>query len=203
MNTVTDSEHLRTLYGEPSELAMRKTLTQLDEHCRNFIAASPFLVIGSSRSNGAADVSPRGDAPGFVAVLDDKTLLLPDRAGNRRVDTLSNVVDNPNVGLIFFVPGMNETLRINGVAEITTDAALLEPLVVKGKAPVSGLLIHVQEAFLHCAKALIRSRLWDSSRHIERKSFPSLGRMLADQIAGLDAAAADDTIQESYTKRLY
>ena len=132
MNIISESEDLRTLYGEPSELANRKTLSRLDEHCRNFIAASPFLVIGSSRANGAADVSPRGDAPGFVAVLDDNTLLLPDRAGNRRVDTLSNVVDNPNVGLIFFVPGMNETLRVNGTGEITADPALLVPLALFG-----------------------------------------------------------------------
>lgn len=203
MTEETDSRGPRDVYGEPSDLVQRKVLPALDRHCRAFIAASPFLVISSADANGGADVSPRGDAPGFVAVLDDRRLLIPDRPGNRRIDTLSNVWENPNVGLLFLVPGMNETLRVNGKAEVTYDQTLLAPLSVQGKAPVSGLLVTLEEAFLHCAKALIRSRLWDSEAQIDRKSFPTLGRMVADQIKGLDAEETEARIQESYKTRLY
>jgi len=203
---MTESEAapaLRGVYGEPSELVMRKVLPALDKHCRAFIAASPFLAISSADAAGAADVSPRGDAPGFVAVLDERRLLIPDRPGNRRIDTLSNVAANPNVGLLFLVPGMNETLRVNGKAVVTFDSELLAPLAVQGKTPLSGLLVTVEEAFLHCAKALIRSRLWDPATQIDRKTFPTLGKMVADQIEGLDAEAAEARIQESYRDRLY
>ncbi len=194
---------LREVYGTPSDLVQRKTLARLDRHCRRFIAASPFLVIGSAAADGQADVSPRGDAPGFVRVLDDRSLLIPDRPGNKRLDTLSNVAENPEVALIFFVPGMNETLRINGRARVTFEAALLEASAVQGKTPKSGLVVEVREAFLHCAKALIRSRLWDPETRVDRRDFPSLGRMIADQIEGVDAEAADTRIEESYKERLY
>ncbi len=166
--TITDKAVLRDHYGEPGKLSTGKTLARLDKHCRDFIAASPFLVIGSSGAGGG-DVSPKGDAPGFVAVLDNSTLLIPDRRGNNRLDTLDNVLENPCVAMIFFVPGMNETLRVNGRASITTDPALLEPLAVRGKVPRSGILVAVDEAFLHCAKALIRSKLWDPATQIDRK----------------------------------
>lgn len=203
-DTMIDTpEDLRTLYGEPGERAVRKQLPKLDKHCRNFIAISPFCVIGSSGADGTADCSPKGDAPGFVKVLDDNTVLVPDRIGNNRVDTLSNVVENPNVALLFFVPGMNETLRVNGRAEITTDPALLEPLAVKGKAPKSGLRVTVVDAYLHCAKALIRSDLWNAETQIERPSFPSMGRMMADQIDGLEVEDAEKYTEESIRNRLY
>ena len=194
---------LRALYGEPGELARRKVIDRLDSHCRAFIAASPFLVIGSADAAGRMDVSPRGDAPGFVAVLDGRRLLIPDRIGNNRLDTMGNIQANPNVGLIFFVPGMNETLRVNGRATITADAALLEPLAVQGRAPKTGILVEVEEAFLHCAKALMRSKLWEPETRIERKAFPSLGRMIADQIGGVDVAEADARVEESYRTRMY
>ena len=200
---ISDRDDLRARYGEPSDLVKRKGLTRLDVHCRNFIAASPFLVIASAGADGACDASPRGDAPGFVAVLDDTTLLVPDRPGNKRLDTLRNLLDNPQVGLIFFVPGMNETLRVNGRARIVTDDARLAPLSVKGKQPITGLVVEVEEAFLHCAKALIRSRLWDPEIQIDRKSFPTLGKMIADQIDGVDETHAQTLIEESIRKRLY
>lgn len=200
---VGSADDLRTLYGEPNELAVRKAIPRLDRHCRAFIAASPFLVIGSAAAHGPGDVSPRGDPPGFVAVLDDQTLLIPDRLGNNRVDTMENIVANPNVALIFFVPGVNETLRVNGTAAITTDAALLAPHAIDGRAPKSGILVKVDQAYLHCAKALIRSRLWDPATKIDRSSFPSLGRMIADQVAGVDAEQAEKRIEESYRTRLY
>lgn len=200
--TITDKAVLRDHYGEPGKLSTGKTLAGLDKHCRNFIAASPFLVIGSSAADGA-DVSPKGDVPGFVAVLDDNTLLIPDRRGNNRVDTLDNILENPCVAVIFLVPGMNETLRVNGRASITTDPALLEPLTVQGKVPRSGILVAIDEAFLHCAKALIRSKLWDPATQIDRKEFPTLGRMLADQIEGVEVAAADALVEESSKNQLY
>ncbi len=200
--TITDKDVLRERYGEASKLSERKSLPRLDIHCRNFIAASPLLVIGSS-GPGGSDVSPKGDAPGFVTVLDDRTLLIPDRRGNNRVDTLDNILENPCVAMIFFVPGMNETLRVSGRATITTDPALLEPLAVQGKVPRSGIVVAIDEAFLHCAKALIRSKFWDPATQIERKQFPSLGRMLADQIDGVDVAAAEARVAESTKNELY
>ncbi len=201
--TVGDAESLRELYGAPSETAQRKVLRRLDRHCRAVIAASPFLVIGSSDAEGNCDVSPRGDAPGFVAVLDDERLLIPDRRGNKRVDTMGNILENPHVALIFFVPGMTETLRVNGHVEITTDASLLAPLAVNGKAPQSALLVQVEETFLHCGKALIRSRLWDPEQQIERSSLPSLGRMIADQVEGVETDDAEANIEQAYRERLY
>lgn len=201
--TISNADDLRSLYGEPSDLVKRKAIAKLDKHCRAFIAASPFLVVASAGADGSADASPRGDGPGFVAVLDDATLLIPDRPGNKRIDTMENILENPHVGLIFFVPGMNETLRVNGWAEITTEQALLEPLAVNRKVPQAGILVRVEEAYLHCAKALIRSKLWDPETQIDRKTFPTLGQMIADQIEGVDAETVEERIQESYARRLY
>src|SRR4029077_8078289 len=153
-NRIEDTASLRSCYPEPSELARRKNLARLDKHCRNFIALSPFLCLGTA-SDAGTDVSPRGDAPGFVRVLDDTTLLIPDRPGNNRLDSLGNLLANPNVGLLFLIPGIEETLRVNGSAEITTDARLLADAEVNGKRPKSALIVHVREAFLHCGKAVI------------------------------------------------
>ncbi len=202
MNEIARPEDVRALYGEPSDLVRKKVLSRLDGHCQHFIRLSPFVVIASSDETGA-DATPRGDAPGFVAILDDRRLLIPDRRGNNRIDTLLNVTRNPQVGLLFLVPGINETLRVNGRSRIITDPALLEPLAAQGKVPTSGLEVAVEEAFFHCGKAMIRSRLWDPAARVERKSFPSLGRIVADQIAGVDAEAADQNLEESYRTRLY
>lgn len=199
---IESQEALRAYYGAPSERGAKKQMAQLDAHARAFIALSPFMVIASATANGA-DASPKGDPPGFVKVIDEHTLLIPDRPGNNRVDTMGNVVENPRVGLLFLVPGMCETLRVNGRARITTDPELLEPLSVKGKPPRSGMIIDVDEVYLHCGKAVIRANLWDPERHIDRKSFPSMGRMLADQIGGYDAAALDEGIRERYETHLY
>jgi PPOX class probable FMN-dependent enzyme len=202
MNEITNPEEVRALYGEPSDLVRKKVLSRLDGHCQHFIRLSPFVVIASCDETGA-DATPRGDAPGFVAILGDRRLLIPDRRGNNRIDTLLNVARNPQIGLLFMVPGINETLRVNGVGSITTDQALLEPLAVMGKVPTSGLEVAVQEAFFHCGKAMIRSRLWQEDAKVERKSFPSLGRIVADQIAGIDATAAEKNLEEAYRDRLY
>jgi len=183
MTKIDTQEKLRAIYGEPLGLAVSKCLPALDPHCKHFISLAPFAVISSSDINGNADVSPRGDGPGFIKVVDDKTLIMPDRPGNNRVDTLSNIADNPKVGMLFFVPGVNETLRLNGVAEISTDAALLGLFADTPKAPITAIKITVEEAFLHCAKALMRSRLWDPETRIERKTLPTLGKMIKDQTA--------------------
>lgn len=202
-DVIESADELRRLYGEPGERARRKALKRLDRHCRRFIELSPFLVIGTADADGSADCSPRGDAPGFVQVLDDETLLIPDRPGNNRVDTMSNIVANPNVALIFFVPGINETLRVNGRARIVADEAVLGPMAVNGKAPKTGIFVTVDQVFLHCAKALIRSRLWNPETQVERSAYPSLGRILADQIDGVEAAEAESGIERGYRENLY
>lgn len=199
----TNTAGLRTVYREPNERAALKVLDHLDVHCRNFIALSPFVVLSTTSAQGRADASPRGDPPGFVAVTDERTLLIPDRPGNNQIDSLKNIAEHPHVGLLFFVPGMNETLRVKGTAEIVTDAALLEPLTVRGKPPVSALRVTVSEAFLHCGRALIRSRLWEPAAQIERSSFPTYGQVLADQIAGANAQAIDQAEDEANRTRLY
>jgi hypothetical protein len=202
MNEITKPEEVRALYGEPSDLVQKKVLDHLDKHSQHFIRLSPFVVIASCNDSGA-DATPRGDAPGFVAILDDRRLLIPDRRGNNRIDTLLNVARNPHIGLLFMTPGINETLRVNGTGRIVTDQALLAPMTVQGKAPTSGLEIDVREVFFHCGKAMIRSRLWQTDAQVERKSFPSLGRIVADQIAGIDAEAAEKNLEEAYRSRLY
>ena len=201
--TVTSEQELREVYRPPAPRAAQKVLDHLDIHSRNFIALSPFCVLSSSDADGQADASPRGDPPGFVKVLDDKTLLLPDRPGNNQVDSLQNIVGNPGVGLLFFVPGMNETLRVKGKAEVTTDPDLLNPLIVAGKPPLSGLKINVEEAFLHCGRALIRGRIWDADAQIDRSSYPTYGQVLADQIAGADAREIDADEDQANRERLY
>lgn len=158
---ITTETALREVIGEASELVWDKVIAHVDDHCRQFIAKSPFLLIASSDSSGVLDVSPKGDPAGFVQVLDDHTLAIPDRLGNRRVDTLRNVLQNPNVGLIFLVPGRRDTLRISGKAQIVRDASLLATMAVKGRAPDLALVLHVERTLFHCAKSVIRSSLWD------------------------------------------
>lgn len=200
---VRNEESLRAHFGQISPLAEKKVLRHVDRFCRDFIALSPFLVLASSDGQGHADASPRGDGPGFVAVLDEKTLLIPDRRGNNRVDSFGNILASPGVGLIFFVPGIDETLRVNGQAEITQEEALLTPLAVQGIAPVIGLKVHVEETYFHCGKALMRSRLWKPDAQVERGVFPPLGRIIADQTAAIAAEEAERVIEEGYRTRLY
>ena len=196
---IDNATELRALYGKPTERSAAKILTNLDKHCQAFIKLSPFCILGTAAARGSADCSPRGDAPGFVQIVDNKTLFLPDRPGNNRVDSMSNILENPNVALIFLVPGMNETLRVNGKATICTDNAVLRAHEVNGKVPQSGLIINVDEAFLHCAKALMRSQLWDETRKIDRKSFPSLRTILGDQ-TGLPSP---EVTEAYYREKLY
>ncbi|MDF2367243.1 MAG: pyridoxamine 5'-phosphate oxidase family protein, partial [Sneathiella sp.] len=200
---ITSVEELYSVYKPPAERAVQKEIPRLDKHCRDFIALSPFLVMSTDGGDGTADASPRGDAPGFVTVLDDNTLALPDRPGNNRLDSLLNILRNPAVGLIFLVPGINETLRINGKATISLDPDLMEAHAVQGKLPRSVLKIAVTSAYMHCAKALIRSKLWDPDSKVERSVFPTLGQVLADQIAGMDAEQSDAYLEVAYKENLY
>ena len=202
MVKVETLEQLRALHKAPSERAQRKQLTVLDKHCRRFIALSPFVVLASSGPNGA-DATPRGGPPGFVHVPDAQTLLLPDWPGNNRLDALENVVENPAVGLLFLVPGVDETLRVNGSAEICTDAALREPFGADGRLPPTVLVIRVQEAFLHCAKALMRSKLWSEDAKPGRDALPTLGEMLNDQLGLTERAEPQAAMVRRYRDELY
>lgn len=204
MQFIATHEELRALYKSPGVNAVRKELPRLDGHCRSFIAKSPFVLIGSSDGNGNGDVTPKGDRPGFVAILDDTTIAIPDRPGNNRLDTLENIIVNPAVGLLFLIPGMNETLRINGHARITTDHALRERLAVEGKLPASVIVVAVKAAYMHCAKAFLRSDLWKPEGWPDRASLPTLGEILRDQLALADSAAATDKrLDESYKATMW
>lgn len=200
---ITSEDGLRSRYGATHRLAVQKQLDRLDVHARRFIALSPFLVISSHGADGLGDVSPKGDAPGFVQVLDDNTLLIPDRPGNNRLDTLSNLLTHDGVGLLFLIPGVCETLRVNGRARVVAGDDLLAPTAVRGRLPTAGIQVAVAEVYLHCAKSLVRSKLWEDDHKVERRALPSLGQMLADQIAGVDAAEADARVEDSIKHRLY
>lgn len=203
--TINDEVQLRGLYQEPMELALLKQLNRLDDHCRNFIAHSPFVVIGSTRPGRGTDVSPRGDAPGFARVLDANTIAIPDRPGNNRLDTMSNIMADAEIGLLFFIPGIDETLRVNGRARLSRDPALLAAAAVKGREPRLVIVVTVREAFLHCGKALKRSRLWHDDYRVEKKDFPSLGRMIVEQTKPkqITVEQADAFIEDNYVTGLY
>ncbi len=178
---IATEEDLRAIIGNPSQLVQNKINTRLDEFQRDFIAQSPFVLIASANANGGMDVSPKGDPPGFVLVLDDHTLVIPDRPGNRRADTLTNVLQDPNIALIFLIPGNQETLRVNGKARIVRDEALSQRLSVQGKAPKLLLAVHVEEAFFHCAKCVVRSHLWEQDAWPSQDDVPSLAVALITQ----------------------
>jgi PPOX class probable FMN-dependent enzyme len=205
LDCVGDEAALRGLYQPPMELALLKQLDRLDPHCRNFLAHSPFCVIASTRPGKGTDVSPRGEAPGFARVLDDYTIAIPDRPGNNRLDTMSNIVADAEVGLLFFIPGIDETLRVNGIAKLSRDPELLAAATVQGREPRLVILVTVREAFLHCGKALKRSRLWHDDYRVDKKSFPSLGRMIVEQTKPKDVTVeqAETFIAENYVTGLY
>lgn len=182
---VTSVETLRAIVGgEPSEVARRKELAALDVHARAFIARSPFLLLGTAGAAGRCDVSPKGDAPGFVRVLDDRHLAIPDRPGNKRLDGMRNILANPQVGIIFLVPGNDFTLRVNGRAVITRDPALLAALEAQGKVPLMAIGVEVEEVFLHCARSFRRGRLWDPASWPGADVLPSMPCILYDQTGG-------------------
>jgi len=183
MNILT-LDALRTLYAPARERSVKKELTHLDAHCQRFIALSPFVVIASSGVEGAMDASPRGGPPGFVKVRGNGTLLIPDAPGNNRLDTLENIVQTGRIGLLFLLPGVDESLRVNGQAVLSTAASDLTLCLDPRRQPKLVIHVTVEAAYLHCAKALMRSELWNPARHVDRSAMPSMGDMLKDQIGG-------------------
>jgi uncharacterized protein len=200
---VTSIEALQKIYGEAHGPSIAKEIDHITPHYRAFIEAAPFFALASA-GPGGLDCSPRGDAPGFVRVADEKTLLVPDRRGNNRIDTLRNILADPRVGLLFLIPGCGETIRVTGRAVISVDPALTQSFLVEGKAPRSVLVVAVESVFYQCAKAIVRSKLWDASRHIERKSLPSAGTILADLTGGkLGGPEHDRTAPERLKATIY
>ena len=199
-HAITSSAALAEIIGTPSQIAIKKQLSALDDHMISFIAQSPFLMLATAGPDGRCDVSPRGDGAGLVKVFDRHTLLLPERAGNRRADSLRNVIETGLAGLLFLIPGVPETLRVNGRAQVIRDEEVLGPLAVQGKVPLVGIAVEVEECFLQCGRALLRSGLWDHPEESAPADLPSFGQMLIDQTK-LDNATAeslDEQIQKAY-----
>jgi PPOX class probable FMN-dependent enzyme len=176
--TITSEAQLREILGTPTEVVVAKIADRLNHLTRQFIERSPFVCVGTAGVDGGLDVSPRGDPAGFVRILDERTLLMPDRPGNRIADTLTNLLEDSRIALLFLIPGVTDTFRVNGIAEIIDDPELLADSTVDGKAPRLGILISVHEAYTQCPKALIRSELWNPERHIERSELPRNGEIL-------------------------
>jgi len=202
MAEIASLEALRTLYREPSERAVRKQLDRLDAHCRRYLSLSPFLVIASTDADGRVDASPRGGDPGFVKILVERTVLIPDSPGNNRLDSLQNLIGRPGVGLLFMIPGVDETLRINGRATLRTDDALLALCTNERRRPPLVIAVEVREVYLHCAKSLMRSKLWDASARQERGVLPSMGKMLKDQIGLQGEPESNEAMRARYEKDL-
>jgi PPOX class probable FMN-dependent enzyme len=200
---VTDAARLERLYDAPAGASVEKEVNYLHPHYQAMIALSPFVVLATS-GPGGLDASPRGDPAGFVAVEDEKTLLIPDRRGNNRIDSLRNIVADPHIALLFLIPGVGETLRVNGRAVISTDPVLLERFAVDGKPARSVIVVSVDTVFFQCSRAVFRANLWDASRHIDRTSLPSLGTMLADiSESRINAKGYDSGLYERLKATLY
>ena len=202
---LSNERELRELMGEPiAQAVVDKSLSALDRHCRLFISRAPFLLISSSDADGRADISPKGDPAGFVRVLDERTLAIPERPGNRRLDTLRNILQNPRVGLIFLIPGKRETLRVSGTARVVQDAELAATLSVAGKAPELCIVVDVEEAFFHCAKCIVRSKLWSPESWPRTDDLPSLAQTMIDA-ARIDVPepVLQGVIDDDERERLY
>ncbi len=200
---ITSLEQLRALYGEPTDVSIAKEADHVTDHYRAFIEAAPFFAFATVGPEGL-DCSPRGDAPGFVRVADRKTLLVPDRRGNNRIDSLRNIMRDPRVALMFLIPGVGETIRVDGRAALSIDPELLASFVVNGKTPQCVIVVTVEHAFYQCTKAIVRSKLWDASRHVDRKTLPTAGTILAGLTAGrLGGAEHDQGHVERTLAKLY
>jgi uncharacterized protein len=202
---IQSEEELRSLIGFPSELVRNKVIDCIDHHVADYIARSPFLVLATADENGFCDSSPKGDAQGFVHVLNEKQLVIPERPGNKRMDSLRNILANPRVGLLFFIPGLGETLRVNGKAALIKDEKLLERLAVKEKKPLLGIMVEVEECYIHCAKAFKRSGLWEPGSWSAQSELPSAAKIISDhaQMPGHSTDSIQESLNESYIKRLY
>ncbi len=205
---IKDEAQLRALFPPTHEIAAKKSQPQLDKYTVEFIKRSPFICMGTQSPEGSADVSPRGDPSGFVKVLDNKTLLIPDRPGNNRLDTQANILSNPAVGLLFMVPGFEDTVRVNGTAQITTDPELLEQMKVNNRLPLVAIVVTVDEVFMHCAKAFRRAKLWDQNQIQDRSEMPSLPKIVLDQISEKPVSDAemekiDADLEDEYARTMY
>ena len=198
---IHDEAELRSLLGEPSDLVRAKVRDRLDHLTRQFVERSPFVLLATSAPDGTCDVSPRGDPPGFVRILDERTLLLPERPGNRLADSFRNVLANPHVALLFVIPGIGDTLRVNGRATLVADEELLALSTVEGKVPRVGFVIEVEEVFTHCSKAFLRAALWDPTRHVDRSELPSSGEIHRARDPSFDAEAYDTERAGRYARR--
>jgi PPOX class probable FMN-dependent enzyme len=204
MATGEGAGDLRDRYPAALERSLRKQLDHVDRHCRRFIELSPFLVLASAGLDGSVDASPRGGPPGFVLVEDESMLLVPDWPGNNRLDSLTNLVSSPDVGLLFMIPGVDETLRVNGTVEISDAEALRDRFATdRRRPPRSVLVVTVREAYLHCAKALMRSRLWDPDARVPRNALPTMGEMLRDHIGSTESPESQEAMVARYREILY
>jgi len=200
---VTSLAQLKALYGEPKNTSLAKEIDYINASYRALIEASPFVVVATSGPEGL-DCSPKGDAPGFVRILDEKTLAIPDRRGNNRLDGFQNILRDPRVALLFLIPGCSETLRINGRASISADPELCASFTVRGKAPVCVTIVSVESVYFHCAKAVVRSALWKAETQVDRKSLPSTGSIIAELTKGeLGGPAYDRELPERIKEELY
>ena len=204
MKFIETRAELRAVYREPGDLPVKKEMRRLDAHARHFLSKSPFVLIGTQDRDGHGDVTPKGDRAGFAQPLDDTTLIIPDRPGNNRLDTWENVVVNPAVGLLFLIPGMDETLRVNGQARLTVDEDLRNRLAVDGKPALTVMVVQIDSVYMHCAKAFMRSKLWNADSWPARSDFPSLGEIIRDQLAlPQDSAELDAGLAASYSKTMW
>jgi len=202
--TITTREQLRSVLGDPSPRVLAKVIDHIDVHCRGFIARTPFLLLATANGQGKVDVSPKGDPAGFIQVLDDHTLAIPERLGNRLADSFLNMLERPQVGLLFMIPGKSETLRAGGTARIVQDDWLLEKMAVRGKPPQMATVVTVERMFFHCAKCVMRSHLWQPDAWPELDGVPSLAQAIIDHAKLTDSVQAVQAgIDESYRDRLY
>lgn len=200
-DTITTMEQLREVMGHPSAPAVNKQIDVIDEHARAFIAKASFALIATSNAAGQCDVSPKGDVPGFVQVLDEHTIVIPDRPGNQRADSLSNLIENPQIGMLMIIPGVEWTLRVNGRASIVRDDAVLDRCAVGGKRPHLGIGVHVEEVFLHCPKCFLRSKLWDTDGWMPEDEQPSWAAVLKDQTKlNFPVEAIERALEAAHTK---
>ena len=202
MGVVSNLRQLRSIYNYSKGRAALKVINSLEKHSKNFINLSPFIVISSKGKNGHADVSPRGDSVGFVKIQDDKTIIIPDRSGNNRLDTLENIIFDPSVGTLFFIPGINTVLRINGNAFIEDSLEIRAQFEINNNIPKTCIIINIEEIFMHCAKALMRSSFWDHSKYLSQTEFPTISKIINDQLNSEDDEQNHEQEDKRYKKQI-
>jgi len=206
IESIDDFNALRAELGPPSKVVSNKVIHSLDSYSIAFISKSPFIIISTSDDLGCCDASPRGDHPGFVYVIDEKHLFIPERPGNRKMDSIQNIIHNPHIGIIFIIPGMEETFRVNGKACISRDEALLNKTAVNGKLPLMGIGVEIEEGYMHCAKAFKRANLWNAEKWLPESDLPSAAKMIAAHVSDKMIVTEDQikiALEDTYKNRLY